>query len=84
LNVLRKVIDPDDLSISEVSKVYDGSTEISSVIASYIQDNTVVYEGDDLQITASGSYSSRHVGINKPINIDLHFQEMIPIIMPLK
>ncbi len=71
LNVLRKVIDPDDLSISEVSKVYDGSTEISSVTASYIQDNTVVYEGDDLQITASGSYSSRHVGINKPINIDL-------------
>ena len=54
-----------------MSKVYDGSTEISSVIASYIQDNTVVYEGDDLQITASGSYSSRHVGINKPINIDL-------------
>jgi hypothetical protein len=71
LNVLRKVIDPDDLSISEVSKVYDGSTEISSVTASYIQDNTVVYEGDDLQITASGSYSSRHVGTNKPINIDL-------------
>ncbi len=71
LNVLRKVIDPDDLSISEVSKVYDGSTEISSVTASYLQDNTVVYEGDDLQITASGSYSSRHVGTNKPINIDL-------------
>jgi autotransporter-associated beta strand protein len=71
LNVLRKVIDPDDLSISEVSKVYDGSTEISSVTASYIQDNKVVFEGDDLQITASGSYSSRHVGTNKPININL-------------
>jgi len=71
LNVLRKVIDPDDLSISEVSKVYDGSTEINAITVNYNQDNTVVFEGDDLQITASGSYSSRHVGTNKPINIDL-------------
>jgi hypothetical protein len=71
MNILRKIIDPDLLTISEVSKVYDGSTAIASVTASYVQDNSVVYIGDDLQIQATGSYSSRHVGTGKSINIDL-------------
>ncbi|MDA0670932.1 MAG: YDG domain-containing protein, partial [Proteobacteria bacterium] len=71
MNILRKIIDPDLLTISEVSKVYDGSTAIASVTASYVQDNSVVYIGDDLQIQATGSYSSRHVGTGKSININL-------------
>jgi len=74
LNITRQSIDPTDsnqLSISSIEKIYDGTATLSGVSVTYNSSSTAIVAGDVLTISGSGSYANRHVGTGKSYTINL-------------
>ena len=65
------VTDNSHISVTEVSKTYDGTATISSIPISLDGDNSIIETGDLITISGTGSYNNRHVGTNKSVVIDV-------------
>jgi autotransporter-associated beta strand protein len=65
------VTDNSHISVTDVSKTYDGTASITSVPITLDADNTVIVAGDSVTVSGSGSYNNRHVGTSKAVVIDV-------------
>ena len=65
------VTNTDHISVSSITKTYDGSATISSVPIAFDEANSIIELGDLVTVTASGTYNTRHVGSGKATIIDV-------------
>jgi hypothetical protein len=65
------VTDNSHISVTDVSKTYDGTATISSLPISLDENNSIIETGDLITISGTGSYNNRHVGTNKSVVIDV-------------
>jgi len=59
------------LSVTNVSKTYDGTATISSAPITLDASRTIIKTGDLITVSGTGSYNNRHVGTSKAVTIDV-------------
>jgi len=59
------------ISVTSISKTYDGTATISSVPITFDTDNSIIQAGDLVTISGTGSYNNRHVGTSKGVTVDV-------------
>jgi len=59
------------LSVTNVSKTYDGTATISSAPITLDASRTIIKTGDLVTVSGTGSYNNRHVGTSKAVTIDV-------------
>jgi hypothetical protein len=65
------VTDDNHLSVTNVSKTYDGRATISSAPITLDVSRTIIKTGDLVTVSGTGSYNNRHVGTSKAVTIDV-------------
>jgi autotransporter-associated beta strand protein len=71
ITVTPKVLSFSDFGVSGVSKVYDGSTSMNSI--SFAPATPVFISQDMVNPVANGTFTDRHVGINKSYTVGVTF-----------
>jgi hypothetical protein len=64
------VITTPSLSATSISKVYDGSTIVSSQVANLSSGSAQLITGDNASLSAIGTYDNRHVGSGKEVTVN--------------
>jgi hypothetical protein len=59
------------LSVTNVTKTYNGTATISSVPLELDSDNTIIVSGDRVNVSGTGSYNDRHVGTGKFVTVNI-------------
>jgi autotransporter-associated beta strand protein len=65
------VTNNEHISVSSITKTYDGTATISSVPITFDTSNSIIQTGDLVTISGTGSYIDRHVGAGKTTTIDI-------------
>jgi hypothetical protein len=65
------VTNDNHLSVTNVSKTYDGRATISSAPITLDASRTIIKTGDLVTVSGTGSYNNRHVGTDKAVTIDV-------------
>ena len=71
LNVSPKSLNVNNLGISNVTKIYDGGTNISGLSLNRNAAQSSIIEGDNVGIEATGTYANKNVGVNKAVDINI-------------